>query len=274
MGNIVTNRVNFERRDGAVGVEGFADLIARITPRPLAEFAADLAAADSRRTSAEVPFDMGLVSPLPKALAGDERGEIILGLALLSTEREDLVMALWESRDPIFNDMPPNMVMTAYTVLVENGIAGLDAASRRDLAERDDPDMRAARAALAAYRETGKFDAVSWQTENWGTRAHAGKADVWIEDGNLCLAFDTKNSGPDAWIEKLADTLPSYHFSGASYDEDMDYSLHFVTEEPGEVSIEESHDEDRLLDARAFVSGMTTDELRSMWDDENDDPEM
>lgn len=260
MGNLVSNRINFERRDRAVGVENFVDVLAKITTRPLEHYATDLGAADSRRTSVEVPFDMGLVRPLPKALAGGEGGDIMLGLALLSTDKEDLVMALWESRDHIFNDMPPNMVMTAYTVLAEKGIAGLGSVSRRELAESDDPDMRAARAALAAYRETGKFDAVSWQTENWGARAHAGETDVWIEKGNLCIAFDTKNSGPSAWIEKLAETLPGYHFSGVSYDEDTDYSLHFVTEEPGQVSINESSEPDQVLVARAFYSGMTVQE--------------
>lgn len=263
MGNLVTNRINFERRDGAKGIDAFADVLAKLTSRPVAEMKASLEKAVSYNTSVDAPFDMELVNPVPQTVAeaGGSSQEVLLGLALLSTKSEDLVMAYWESRDPILNDMPPTMVMTAHTVLAQHGLAALDAETRRHIAMNRHMDaIEAGRAARDAYRETGKFDATTWQSQSWGTRAHAQDVFLWFEAGNLCAKFDTVNEGPDGWIADLAKAAPDYHFSGVSYDEDTDYSLHFVTNEPGEVSIEESDDPDHVLEARAFVSGMTVEE--------------
>lgn len=263
MGNLVTNRINFERRDGAKGVDAFADVLGKLTPRPFEEMREALERATSPAVWVDAPFDMELVDPLPEALIKAEGGsqDVLLGLALLSTKSEDLVMAYWESRDPIFNDMPPGMVMTAHSVLEQRGLAFLDAETRRHVAMNRHMDaIEAGRAARDAYRETGKFDATTWQNQAWGTRAHAQDVFLWFEAGNLCAKFDTVNEGPDGWIADLAKAAPDYHFSGVSYDEDTDYSLHFVTNEPGEVSIEESDDPDHVLEARAFVSGMTVEE--------------
>ena len=33
--------------------------------------------------------------------------------------------------------------------------------------------LQAGRSALQAFEDTGTFDAVTWQTDSWGTRAHA-----------------------------------------------------------------------------------------------------
>lgn len=279
MGNLVTNRINFERRDGALGIEAFAQVLLRLTPVSIADIREQFAKAAGSDSRVWAPFDMGLASPQPEGLDLPEKGDMELGLAILSTPQRDLVSAFWECRDPIFNDMPPHLVRTAHSVQVENGLQDLDPRSRLDAARiRFPDDLAAGEAALKAYEATGQFEGLTWRKQSWGTRAHAEEVGLWFEKGNLCAKFDTVNEGPGEWLADLAKVLPDYHFAGVSYDADMDYSLHFVTDEPGELSIEEGDDADQVLKARAFVAGMTVDELLEEdrlchGEDEDDEPE-
>lgn len=279
MGNLVTNRINFERADGAALPEAFNGLMAMITPRPFAEFSAELARATTSRTSVELPLDMRLARPAPEALEAtrDARSNLLLGLALLSTPREDLVMAWSETIDPTMNDLPPAMVLTAHAVLASAGLAQLTPEARLAFVEAENAQLlEEARAAVAAWREAGRFDLATWQRDEWGMRAHADTLEAWIENGCLSIRFDTVNQGPEGWIKALAQALPDYHFSGVSYDEDTDYSLHFATDEPGEVAMEEHSDPDEVLTARAFVAGLSVDEFREIFceDEDLDDDEI
>lgn len=140
---------------------------------------------------------------------------------------------------------------------------------------RHEDALEIGRAARQAYEETGKFDGTTWRSDAWGTRAHGDDVFLWFDRGLLCAKFDTLNEGPGEWLKALSEALPKFHFSGVSYDANTDYSLHFVTEEPGVISIEESDDPDDVTVARAFVAGMTVEDLeaedRLIHGDEDDD---
>lgn len=117
----------------------------------------------------------------------------------------------------------------------------------------------------------GGREAVSWRENVWGTRAHEEEVGLWFEDGHLCVKFDTVNAGPAGWVAKLAAGLPRHGFTGVSYDADNDYSLSFSSDAKGDVRVEESNDPDDVLAARAFVAGLTVEELLDEMSDMGED---
>lgn len=258
MGNLVTNRINFHRADGATGIAAYAEVLLRLTPTPISDLQGQFGKSDR----VWAPFDMGLAAPYPDDFTAPEKGDIETGLAILSSEERDLVGAFWECRDPFFNDMPPHLVRTAQSVLAGTELAGLSREDRIAKARETMPDdLAAGESALAAYETTGQFEGTSWRKQAWGVRGHAEEIALWFENGDLCVKFDTMNEGPAGWVEELAAVLPDHGFTGVSYDADNDYSLHFWAEEPGDLTVEERDDPEGVLKARAFVAGMTVEDL-------------
>ncbi|MDH2329085.1 hypothetical protein QCN27_19755 [Cereibacter sp. SYSU M97828] len=267
MGNLVTNIIKFERRDGKTGVRAFEPILSSLTAMPKTELIRELELQKNGVHWARAPFDMSLIAPEP-AIFGYQGASVDpyclqLPLALLSTPECDFLEAFKKIRLPYSNHR-----YAALRDLTEAGLADEDPDVRLARAYREMPEeMLAAEVAIAAFEATGHFDPISWRARNWGTRSHAEVIHFFLERENLGVKFDTLNAGPNGWLRKFAAATPQFHFSGVSFDEDTNYSLHFTSEEPGEIDIVERSDPDGVFDARCFEHGFTAEEMREYDED-------
>lgn len=211
--------------------------------------------------------------PRPASIAAtDVDGDATLGLAVLSTPAEDWIRA-YDAVDPFSQGVPEQFVDTRLRILERHGLAGLEGEALREAALKLDPNCIAAgQAALAAYGETGHFGWYHWGLANWGVRSEPEEGRFELHpDGAISLRFTTADRAPLAFYEAMAKAYPDLMFNGAAIDEDNGYSVSFVTDEPGTLSIVQGDDED-LDDAYKAVYGRP----REDYDDEDleDDEEI
>ncbi|MFG6084074.1 hypothetical protein ACEUZ9_000316 [Paracoccus litorisediminis] len=276
MGNLVTNRINFSRRDEVSGVDAFRDVIAAVTVEPDFTIVTVLRREkEGHRVHAELDFRV--ISAEPEDLLGVRIDrDFEKALAIVGSNND--YVALWnERRGQNQADMPPEMQRTRYSVLAGARLAGFTSQEMLRYGDAHFPEaMEMARRAILAYEATGSFDQVTWRSKNWGSRAHGEDVAIWMEGGNLVVKFDTVNLAPIGWIKTMAEILPDFAFHGAAYDADTDYSVFFVSEEEGQMSWSESDDPEDVFKARAQIAGMSVEDLKAEQallngDDEDDD---
>ncbi|MSU90869.1 hypothetical protein GE300_14795 [Rhodobacteraceae bacterium 2CG4] len=258
MGNLVTNRINFDLSGKPCLEDELREICARISPQDPAQLVAGIFAGGRVPTS----LDFRIASPEPEDIRGMKIDkDFDVGLAIVSRDRD--YIALWdEAMDAGVAAMPPHMQRTRHSVLAAAGLAGLSEAELLAYGVSALPDafMAAARSARF-FEKTGAFEPITWRTQRWGVRAHSPEATLWLEGDALSMRFDTVNGAPAQWLEVLAEALPRTVFAGASYDQDTDYSASFATEGDGELSFAESDDPDGVLAARSIVSGLSAEDL-------------
>lgn len=266
MGNIVTNIIKFTGRPEA--------LKAALTSA-IGEAADQIDTSKVSMTWEDdtwVDFTLSTLVPEPGEVTATDISENLgnLGLAILSVGGVDW-LRLKQDCDPVLLAMPPHYTQTSHGLLEQNGLSGLEGQALQDKANATCPGaIPAGEAIRTSFEKTGHFNSTSWRAAKWGTMASPVDAIVKVESEDcVSIRFDTVNAAPDAWFIAFAKANPEVMCEGAGYDEDTDYSVRFVGDEPGEILIEESDDPEAVQYAKVTVHGPKVDE-----DCDNDGLEM
>lgn len=261
MGNIVTNIIRFT---------GKPEALKTALSSALGEAAADVdiaKVATDWHDDLHLPFSLSTLVPEPAVVAAtsvSSQSENI-GLAILSVGGIDW-LRLKAEKDLFLSQMPPEFTETAAGLLAKLKLDGLTGKALHAKAAVVCPEaIPAGRAARDSFKKTGHFNWQAWRAENWGTRSGPEEATVRVEDvDRVSIRFDTVNAAPNQWFMAFAKANPDVMCEGAGYDEDTDYAVRFVGDEPGEILIEEDNDADAVRSAKVMVHGPR------VYDDEDD----
>lgn len=269
MGNLVTNRITLSAPNGPLSDELRDRLLDTLSPLGAPEA---LARIEGKEEGEWVPLSFQGIVPEPesiRALTEDGSHHSELGLALLSDATTDWVRQ-HVKHDSIEELLGVDEATTRISILQRHGLLGLEGEALRAAGEALKPgSLEAGQAAIRAIEETGYSTWLQWREAKWGTRCDMEDGRVWLdEEGSLNLRFDTVNAVPMPVITELAKAFPDLQIMGAGIDEDTDYSVTFVTGEPGKLDVYESHDSDDLESAYETIYG----HARPNYDTEDEEP--
>jgi hypothetical protein len=207
--------------------------------------------------------------PEPEVIAATKDGVMVdIGLAALSRDGVNH-LRLKQDRDPFLGQMPPEFSDTADRLLRKIGAEHLRGEALLAAAERKAPGCVAAgRLAIRAYEQTGEFGWYDWRMRHWGARAFGEELRVeGGADGSVSVRFDSVNSCPVPLITALLDAGSDLQLSGASIEEDTEFSL-FLVSDGAELLVSEGDGEEDLNRAYRIIYGRDRDEP-----EEEEDPE-
>jgi hypothetical protein len=208
-----------------------------------------------------IPFMLNFAVHQPDIVyqTADDSAHENMGLAVLALYKYGQKNYLREkqNKDPFLGSMPPEYSDTAEALIKKIGLEGVTGLDLVNGAEKAMPGcILAGKKSIQSFKETGHFNWREWRAANWGTRASSETASVRVPDtGEFEIKFDTVDKAPVPWLIALAAAHPEVMMEGAAYDEDMDYAIHFVGDEPGELLIEETDDEDGVRRAQEIIHG-------------------
>jgi hypothetical protein len=253
MGNLVTNILKMSG-----GLEDLQPAVNAVIGT-LASLDVDLAGPSDDWDRIDFTLNFGVNQPSIISQTADRSALEDMGLAVLALYKDGATNFLREkqNKDPFLGSMPPEYSDTAEEMVKMIGLEGLTGMDLVNGAEKHMPGcILAGKKSIQSFQETGHFNWREWRAANWGTRASAETASVRVPDtGEFEIKFDTVNSAPVAWLVAVAAAHPNVMMDGASYDEDMDYAIHFVGDEPGELLIEETDDEEGVRRAQETIHG-------------------
>lgn len=271
MGNLVTNILKM--RGSVADVRAATTAILSITNTRDVDF--DEASDERIRAG----FTLGFAVPEPVEIGytHDRLNVEDIGLAVLSIANGGTnFLREKQNRDQILGQMPPEFMETAESIVAKLGLGDVRGIDLINAAEQAKPGcILAGKKSIIAFQETGHFNWQEWRAAHWGTRAYSNDAYFKVTGpGAIEIMFDTVNTVPVAWFTAVAAAHPDVMMEGAGYDEDNDYAVHFVGDEPGVILIEETDDADGVLRARETVHGPRDpeDDLDSL-DTEEGDPD-
>ena len=257
LGNLITNIIKFTGKPDSLKTALVSALGDAASGVDITKVATDW------RDDLRLPFSLSTLVPEPAVVAATSlfsQSEDI-GLAILSVGGVDWLRFKTE-KDAFLNSMPPEYTETSAGLLAKLKLDGLTGKALHDKAAIVCPDaIPAGRAARESFKKTGHFNWQAWRAANWGTQAGPEEATVRVEDVDcVSIRFDTVNTAPNQWFMAFAKANPDVMCEGAGYDEDTDYAVRFVGDEPGEILIEDGDDADAVAFARMVVHGPRPDE--------------
>lgn len=252
MGNLVTNIL---KMSGSVAdVRAATTAILSITNTR----GVNLDEASGERIRAGFTLGFAVPEPVEISYTHDRLNVEDVGLAVLSLANGGTnFLREKQNKDVFLAAMPPDYSESAEAIVKKLGLEGMTGIDLINAAEQAMPGcILAGKKSIIAFQETGHFNWQEWRAAHWGTRAYSNDAYFQVRgSGEVEIMFDTVNTVPVAWFTAVAAAHPNVMMEGAGYDEDNDYAVHFVGDEPGEILIEETDDADGVLRARETVHG-------------------
>jgi hypothetical protein len=257
MGNLVTNVIKMSG-DTADVRAAMVDMLGVTSTH-------DIDLSEPSHDSEKLSFTLGFAHPEPKTISYTHvDGQLEnVGLAVLAIANGGTnYLREKQNKDVFQSAMPAEYSDTAESILEKLKLDGLEGQVLINRADEVMPGcILAGLKSIAAFKDTGHFNWMEWRAENWGTRADVTHGYLLvIDEGEIQVQFDTVNTVPVAWFQALAAKHPKVMMEGAGYDEDMDYAVHFVGDEPGELLIEETDDAEGVRRAQDTVHGPRMDD--------------